>query len=95
MLFLCTIGPLILIVNFRSVLLRSPCFFLLRDLLWHGYGPSHPDSVRQHSFRGRSLERRARGRLARRWVAWMGGRGVEEREEVALWVEEALEIWAE
>ena len=35
------------------------------------------------------------GHLARRWVAWMGGRGVEEREEVALLVEEALGIWAE
>ena len=35
------------------------------------------------------------GHLARRWVAWMGGRGVEEWEEVALWVEEALGIWAE
>ena len=35
------------------------------------------------------------GHLARRWVAWMGGRGVEEWEEVELWVEEALGIWEE
>ena len=35
------------------------------------------------------------GHLARRWVAWMGGRGVEERKEGALWVEEASGIWAE
>ena len=35
------------------------------------------------------------GHLARRWVAWMGGRGGEEREEVALLEqgEGVMEVW--
>ena len=61
----------------------SPGFFHLLDFLWRVYWPSHPDSACQHGLRGRSLERRALGHLARRWVAWMDERGVEEREEVA------------
>ena len=71
---------LILFLSYFS----SPGFFHLLDFLWRVYWPSHPDSARQHDLRGRSLEGRAMGHLARRWVAWMGGRGVEEREEVAL-----------